>query len=129
MTDQSNSLTSEIIETYQRYLNAFMSDDLDTINGLVSYPLAYIGEGVVTMFNEFPTSPSALREQTGWSDTQDVQYKVVGISETKAHLILESGTRVRQDGSPIEDIYAFYAWTKTAQGWKMFAVSDVRVAA
>lgn len=129
MAEPFNSLTSEIIEAYQRYLNAFMSDDMDTINALVSYPLAFIGEGVVTMFNEFPIRPSALREQTGWSDTRDVHYKVVGVSETKAHLILESGTRVRQDGSPIEDIYAFYAWTNTAEGWKMFAISDVRVAA
>ena len=40
---------------------------------------------------------------------------------------VKSSTRVRQDGSLIEDIYAFYAWTKTAEGWKMFAVSDVRV--
>jgi len=129
MTDQLNSLTSEVIEAYQRYLNAFMADDMDTINALVSYPLAYIGDGVVTMFNEFPIHPSTLREQTGWSDTRDMHYTVVGVSETKAHLILDSGTRVRQDGSPIEDIYAFYAWTKTTGGWKMFAVSDVCVAA
>jgi hypothetical protein len=25
------------------------------------------------------------------------------------------------------DVYAFYAWTKTDDGWKMFAVSDVTV--
>ena len=81
------------------------------------------------MFDEFPIRPSVLREKTGWSDTLDVSYKVIGISETKAHLILESGTRVRSDGSPIEDIYAFYAWTKSKEGWKMYAVSDVLVAA
>ena len=128
MTDPLNSLANEVIEAYQRYLNAFISDDMETINALVSYPLAYIGEGEVTMFNEFPIRPSALREKTGWTDTLDVHYRVIGISETKAHLILESGTRVRQDGSPIEDIHAFYAWSRTADGWKMFAVSDVRVA-
>ncbi len=128
MTDPLNSLTSEVVEAYQRYLDAFMSDDMEAINALVSYPLAYIGEGEVTMFNEYPIRPSALREKTGWSDTRDVHFKVVGISETKAHLILESGTRVRQDGSPIEDIHAFYAWKRTADGWKIFAVSDVRVA-
>jgi hypothetical protein len=129
MTDPLNALTSEVVDAYQRYLEAFISDDMEAINALVSYPLAYIGEGKVTMFNEFPIRPSALREKTGWSDTRDVQYKVVGISETKAHLILESGTRVRLDGSPIEHIHAFYAWNKTADGWKMFAVSDVCVAA
>ena len=129
MTDPLNLLTSEVVEAYQRYLNAFIADDMEAINALVCYPLAYIGDGEVTMFNEFPIRPSKLREQTGWSDTRDVHYKVVGISDKKAHLILESGTRVRQDGSPIEDIHAFYAWKRTAEGWKIFAVSDVCVAA
>lgn len=129
MTGPQNTLTNEVIEVYQKYLQAFMSDDMDTLNALVSYPLAYIGEGVVTMLNEFPIRPSALMAQTGWCDTLDIQYEVVGITETKAHLILKSGTRVRQDGSPIEDIYAFYAWTKTANGWNMFAISDVRIPA
>jgi len=129
MTVPQNTLTNEVIEAYQKYLHAFMSDDMDTINALVAYPLAYIGEGVVTMLNEFPIRPSALMAQTGWRDTLHMQYEVVGLTETKAHLILKSGTRVRQDGSPIENIYAFYAWTKTAEGWKMFAVSDVRVPA
>jgi hypothetical protein len=129
MSDSFSLQTSEVIETYKKYLKAFMSDDMDTINALVSYPLAYIGQGVVTMLNEFPIRPSALREQTGWSDTRDTHFNVVGISETKAHLILDSGTRVRQNGSPIEDVYAFYAWTKTAEGWKLFAVSDVCIPA
>ncbi len=130
MIDPLNSLTIEVVEAYQRYLNAFLSDDMEAINALVSYPLAYVGEEEeVTMFNEFPIRPSALREKTGWTDTRDVRYRVIGISETKAHLVLESGTRVRQDGSPIEDIHACYAWKRTADGWKIFAVSDVCVAA
>jgi len=129
MSVSKDTLTNEVIEVYQTYIQAFMSDDMDTINTLVSYPLAYVGEGVVTMLNEFPIRPSALMTQTGWSDTLHLEYEVVGVTEMKAHLILRSGTRVRQDGSPIEDISAFYAWTKTAEGWKMFAISDVRVPA
>jgi hypothetical protein len=124
-SDLKNTYEEEVIEAYQRYLSAFIADDIETINTVVSYPLAYIGEGVVSMFDEFPVQPSVLRAKTGWYDTHNVQYRVVGVSETKAHLILESGTRVREDGSPIEDIYAFYAWTKTGDGWKMYAVSDV----
>jgi hypothetical protein len=54
-------------------------------------------------------------------------FEVIGMSATKAHLVLKCGTRVRPDGSPIEEVFAFYAWTKTAHGWKMFAVSDVTV--
>jgi hypothetical protein len=114
---------------YRRYLQAFMSDDMDALNALVSYPLAYIGEGVVTMLTEFPIRPSDLMTQTGWCDTVDMEYEVIGITESKAHLILKSGTRVRQDGSSIENICAFYAWTKTPEGWRMFAVSDVRIPA
>jgi hypothetical protein len=57
-----------------------------------------------------------------------MQYEVVAVSATKAHLILRSGTRVRADGSPIEVVSGFYAWTKTTTGWKMFAISDVRTA-
>jgi len=129
MPDSIKSPADEIAEAYQLYLNAFMSDDIDTINSLVSYPLAYIGDGKVSMYETFPVQPSELRKQTGWNDTLNMRYKVVGISETKAHLILESGTRVRDDRSPIEDIYAFYAWTKTSEGWKMYAVSDVCVLA
>ncbi len=127
MSESTNSPSGEVVQAYERYLQAFLTDDIETINSLVSYPLAYVGEGVVTLIDEFPVRPSVLREKTGWSDTINMSYKVVGISDTKAHLILESGTRVRDDGAPIEDINAFYAWTKTKNGWKIYAISDVRI--
>jgi hypothetical protein len=50
---------------------------------------------------------------------------IQAISETKAHLVLKRGKRVRRDGSP--QVFAFYAWTRTADGWKIFAISDVIV--
>src|SRR5512138_3044462 len=120
MAESQDTLLKEVIAAYRRYVAAFLADDVDALDALVSYPLAYIGEGVVTMHDAFPARAATLRAQTGWHETRDMQYEVVGISEKKAHLILRSGTRVRRDGSPIEDIYAFYAWTKTAAGWKMF---------
>ena len=116
----------EVLSAYKRYLKAFMSNDMDGINALVSYPLAYLGDGVVKMFSEYPIKPAELMAETGWRDTLNMQYEVVAVSDTKAHVILRSGTRVRGDSSPIEEISGFYAWTKTAAGWKMFAVSDVR---
>ena len=118
---------AEVLSAYKRYLEAFMSNDMSGINALVSYPLAYVGDGVVKMFHEYPIRPSELMAQTGWRDTLNMQYEVVAVSDTKAHLILRSGTRVRADGSPIEEISGFYAWTRTTAGWKMFAVSDVRI--
>jgi hypothetical protein len=116
---------AEVVQAYERYLEAFLADDLAAIDALVQYPLAYIGDGRVSMLEEYPIKPSALMATKEWHTSVDMEFEVVGISETKAHLILKRGTRVRRDGSPIEDVYAFYAWTKTSEGWKMFAVSDV----
>lgn len=118
---------AEVIQAYERYLRAFLADDIGAINQLVQYPLAYIGDGKVSMLNEYPIKPAALMAAKDWHTSIDMAYDVVGVSESKAHLILRHGTRVRQDGSRIEDVFAFYAWTKTDGGWKMFAVSDVTV--
>jgi hypothetical protein len=118
---------AEVIEAYERYLKAFLADDLAAIDALVQYPLAYVGDGKVSMLDQWPFRPSTLRRVKGWHTSIDMAYEVIGISETKAHLVLKRGTRVRRDGSPIEDICAFYAWTRTEAGWKMFALSDVTV--
>jgi hypothetical protein len=118
---------AEVIEAYERYLKAFLADDLAAIDALVQYPLAYIGEGKVSLLDDWPFKPSALRAAKGWHTSIEMEYEVIGLSATKAHLVLKRGTRVRRDGSPIEDIFAFYAWTRTDDGWKMFALSDVTV--
>ena len=116
---------TEILRAYERYLEAFLADDIAAIDALVQYPLAYIGDGTVRMLDEYPIKPSALMAAKQWHTSVDTDYEVVGISETKAHLVLKRCTRVRRDGSPIEHVFAFYAWTRTEDGWKMFAVSDV----
>ena len=118
---------AEVIEAYERYLKAFLADDLAAIDALVHYPLAYIGDGKVTKLDEWPFKPSMLRAAKGWHTSVGMAYEVIGISDTKAHLVLKRCTRVRRDGSPIEDVFAFYTWTRTADGWKMFALSDVTV--
>ena len=120
---------AEVIQAYERYLQAFLADDVATIDALVQYPLAYIGDGKVSMLDEYPIKPSALMAAKAWHTSIGMEYEVVGISATKAHLVLKRGTRVRRNGSPIEEVFAFYAWTKTTDGWKMFAVSDVTVPA
>lgn len=118
---------AEVIEAYERYLKAFLADDLAAIDALVQYPLAYIGDGTVSTLDQWPFKPSALRAAKGWHTSIDMAYEVIGINETKAHVVLKRCTRVRRDGSPIEEVCAFYAWTRTAEGWKMFALSDVTV--
>jgi hypothetical protein len=116
---------AEVIRAYERYLEAFLADDVAAIDALVQYPLAYIGDGKVSMLDEYPIKPSALMAAKAWHTSIDMAYEVIGVSETKAHVVLKRCTRVRRDGSRIEDVFAFYAWTRTADGWKMFAVSDV----
>jgi hypothetical protein len=118
---------AEVIQAYERYLEAFLADDVATIDSLVQYPLAYIADGQVSMLEQYPIMPSALMAAKGWHTSVGMAYEVIGISDSKAHLVLKRCTRVRRDGSPIEDVYAFYAWTRTDNGWKMFAVSDVTV--
>jgi hypothetical protein len=118
---------AEVIQVYERYVQAFLADDLATIDSLVQYPLAYIGDGKVSVLDQWPFEPSALRAAKGWHTSIDFDYEVVGVSATKAHLVLKRGVRVRRDGSPIETVHAFYAWTRTEDGWKMFALSDVTV--
>lgn len=129
MTTSPGTLEKEVLAAYEQYLEAFMADDMETINSLISFPLAHIGEGTVMLLDTFPLRPADLMAQTGWHDTRDMQYDVVGITPTKAHVVLRAGTRVRKDGSPIEDILAFYAWTRTAEGWKMFAISGISLPA
>lgn len=114
---------AEVIEAYERYLQAFLADDVAAIDALVRYPLTYIGDGKITMLDEYPIKPSALMAAKAWHTSIDMEYEVLGVSATKAHLVLKRGTRVRRDGSPIEQVFAFYAWTRTADGWKMFTVS------
>jgi hypothetical protein len=99
----------EVVQAYERYLEAFLADDLAAIDALVQYPLAYIGDGKVSMLDEYPIKPSALLAAKDWHTSVGMEFEVIGISETKAHLVLKRGTRVRRDGSPIEDIWAFYA--------------------
>jgi hypothetical protein len=115
----------EVRETYERYLSAFVANDLAGIDAVVSYPLAHIGDGVVRMFDTFPINPARLMTDKGWHTTLNSRYAVVATSPTKAHVVLFNGDRVRADGSLIETVSAFYAFTRTADGWKLYALSDL----
>lgn len=118
-----------VVAAYQAYLRAFSDSDMEAINRLVRYPLAYIGGGKTVMLDSFPVTASDLMAQKQWHSTADIDFEVVGISADKAHVILPHARRLRADGSLIETVSAFYAFTKTDHGWKMFAFSDVTVQA
>jgi len=116
---------SEVLKAYEAYLKAFIASDMATINSLVQYPFTHIGEGSVNTFDHFPKKPSEMREMKGWATSEGFEIDIVAVSETKAHVIMRNTRRIRDDGSLIEEASAFYAYTKTTDGWKMFAASDI----
>ena len=118
-----------VVAAYRAYIRAFLDNDLDAIDALVRYPLAYIGVAKTVMLDSFPVKPADLIAEKQWHSTADTDFDVVGISEDKAHVILPRARRLRADGSLIETVSAFYAFTRTDDGWRMFAVSDVTVRA
>lgn len=127
MTDQD--LKQGVTEAYLAYIRAFLGNDLPGINAVVRYPLAYIGDGEVRLLEAFPVNPADLMAAKQWHSSTNTEFEVVGVSPTKAHVVLPQARRLRSDGSLIETVSAFYAFTKTPDGWKMFAFSDVTVPA
>jgi hypothetical protein len=114
-----------VAAAFQAYTRAFLANDMDAIDRLVRYPLAYIGAGKTVMLDSFPVKPADLIAEKQWHSTADTEFEVVGLSADKAHVILPHARRLRADGSLIEIVSAFYAFTRTDEGWKMFAVSDI----
>ena len=122
-------LKQEVMAAYEAYLAAFRAADVDKINALVRYPIAFIDDGVVRLVNAFPIDPAELIAKKEWHSTIDAEYDVVGVSPTKAHVVLNHAKRLRKDGSMIETISAFYAFTNTPTGWRLFAISGITIPA
>src|SRR5690348_13017893 len=117
----------EVLATYTAYIDAFRANDVPALDKLIQYPLAHIGNGRVTVVENYPVQPAELMAAKQWHDTNDIDPEVVFLSAEKAHVILRHATRIRMDGSPIEVVSAFYALTRTPSGWKFFAFSDITV--
>ena len=96
---------------------------------LVPYPPAYIEDGSARLCDTFPIHPAELKRTKQWHATVGAVHEVVTASPTKAHLVLRTATRVREDGSPIETVSAFHAFTRTDQGWKIHPLSAVVIPA
>ena len=97
----------EVLKVYKEYLTYFLDNDMEGINSLVKFPITFIDDGEQTM-----------------DTTIDTETYVHGVNFEKGHVI-SSSTRIRKDKSVIEKYTAFYAFTKTDKGWKMYAVSSV----
>jgi len=74
----------EVIATYQAYTRALLANDMDAINDLVLYPLAYVGAGKTVLLDSFPVKPADLIASKQWHTTTDTEFEVVGVSSTKA---------------------------------------------
>jgi len=118
-----------VIAVYRAYVRAFLDNDIEAIDALVAYPVAYVGGGKTVMLDSFPVKPADLMAEKQWHSTTDTDFEVVGVSADKAHVILTHARRLRSDGSLIETVSAFYAFTRTDSGWKIFALSDITVQA
>ena len=119
------NLRVQVLETYNRYVNAIVEADMETINNCVAYPLAYVGEDSVTMLDKFPIDPRELKERIGWATSNAFEIDVVAVSDKKAHVVIRNVRRLKRDGSLIEEATAFYALKNTNNGWKMYAISDI----
>ncbi|TFH88481.1 hypothetical protein EQG41_01195 [Billgrantia azerbaijanica] len=118
-------LQSEVYETYMKYyVEGFKNNDVSLIDEMVRYPIAYIKNGAVTMCDSYPIDPKALKKEKGWDHSVDWEFDVTAVNDSEAHAVA-SAVRCRKDGSKIESVHGFYAFTKTEDGWKMYAVADM----
>jgi len=49
-----------VAAAYRAYTRAFLANDMDAIDRLGRYPLAYIGAGTTVMLDSFPVKPADL---------------------------------------------------------------------
>ena len=120
----SDNNDNEVLVAYEQYLAYFLDNDMDGINSLVKFPITYIADGESKLLDAFPVTPKEMMENKQWDTTIDKETLGHGSNSNKGHVI-SSGTRIRKDKSVIEKYTVFYAFTKTDDGWKMYAISDV----
>ena len=110
---------------YHAYLDAFVASDEDAIHAQFVWPCAFIMDKETVMFDKFPFSPLEMKARKNWATSTSFEIDVIAVSDSKAHLVLRNCDRLRPDGSLIENATAFYAFTKTPDGWKIFAMSAI----
>ena len=120
----SKNNEKEVLKAYEKYLVYFLNNDMDGINSLVKFPITYIADGECKSLDTFPVKPKEMMDSKQWDTTIDINTYTHGTNSTKGHVI-SSGTRIRKDKSVIEKYTVFYAFTKTNDGWKMYAISDI----
>jgi hypothetical protein len=115
----------DVLAAYQAYVDAFMASDEQAVRNCLQWPCTFLLDGHTEIHDQFPYSPTELKKQKDWATSVGFEVDVVAVSDDKAHLLLRNGERLRPDGTLIEQVSAFYAFTKTAAGWKIFAMSSI----
>lgn len=106
------------------YVSGFRDNDVEQINKIVQYPIAYITSGTVEMCESYPIDPRQLKEQKQWDHSIEWKFEVTAVNNLEAHAVA-SAIRCQKDGSQIESVHGFYAFTKKSGVWKMYAVADI----
>lgn len=122
MTDRN--LKKELTDAYQTYIEGFRTNDVTLIDRIVRYPLAYLKDGAVVMCDRYPIDPMKLRSEKAWDHSTNWHFEITAINERGAHAAA-SATRCRADGSVIERVHGFYAFTNSNGEWKMYAFGEV----
>jgi hypothetical protein len=114
-----------LLAAYQSYVDAFMASDEQAIRECVQWSCTFLGADRAESIDELPYSPTHLKRQKDWATSVGLEIDVVAVSDVKAQVLLRHGERVRPDGTLIEEVSAFYAFSKIANGWKIFAMSSI----
>ena len=111
-------LKQEVLDASEGYLEAFKRGDQDGVEKYFSLPNYRFTENRIEEFDKFHSNLSELRRR-GYYDTIAIDTQVVEINEEKAHLVLREGLRIKNDGSPLEEISSFYIFIKESGSWKI----------
>ena len=116
---------AEVLKAHAVYEAAFNANDIAALNACLVSPFTFIGDGNAQSMNGFPFNPKEFKASKGWVSNEGTVIDLVAVGETKAHLVMRNTRRLLADGSLVEEASAFYAYTRTADGWKMFALSGI----
>ncbi|WDE01676.1 hypothetical protein [Thalassomonas actiniarum] len=120
-----SQLKEELLETYmQYYVEGFKTNNVALIDHMVKYPLTYLKDGKMILCEQYPIDPQKLKAEKAWDHSTDWQFEIQGINDKEAHAVAFA-VRRRADGSKIESVHGFYAFSRTSEGWKMYALADI----
>ena len=120
---------ADVVRAFNDYIEAFNSGDQAKLDACLLLPLTHIGNGGARTLHPYPVNIAEMRERRGWHPTECVELDVIAVSVTKVHVVMRNARRVRSDGSLIEEVSAYFAFTNTPEDWKIYAVSDLVIPA